>query len=354
MAISTFLRDNKTGKLVFNGARRFVVPEILTVDGFPSTKELDDDNGVIAAKGVFVGAGKVVGGVPATVKQDGPFEAFYLTHRRVMATSGDAAAVGDPDCEGVLVKITDVGARNTLMNDWIHCDLIMGNAAMPFVLPETLMLEELRSVLWEFKSINASTKGIWMYPAMVGRKYLRGRATPVGILDSYISNILRRQQVSIPFFYTFDNLGADGTIALAAGTLNQSFFITLASDAAFDWWKFSLLATTPAQLSFRIRDPETGREFMNSTIFAPMACSIGKIGTDNSWSSLYVPGGTAIANPGFLSGLTPAMAPAIWPEPLFCGRNQKLEVIFDNYDTEINYIYAALSGRKVFAIEGMP
>jgi len=209
------------------------------------------------------------------------------------------------------LAIEDGTSQRPLMNQACHIDTVFGDGQRPYILPETLIVDELRAVMSQFVDISGSANTI--RPALHSARYMQLQYDPR--LIKMRERMEQRQYISLPYFYTFD----DGKIVLTSGS-SDTGMITIANDHHFEIHTIQVAST--GVFSLNIVDVSQ----KESIIDAP--------GSDDYqvYSNLIC--GTA-------------QWPFKFHEPRMIFAGQKLLVYVTDLSGSANTIYLTLGGRAI-------
>jgi hypothetical protein len=222
----------------------------------------------------------------------------------------------------VLLQIQDGPKIRGLMNRACHIDTIFGSytpAAFgnrAYYLPEALFMDEERSVIATVTDISAVANTVRLNmeaQRLLSRQY-----------DHQLANIRarmdKRQYLTLPHFYTFDN--GSSTLAAAIGATNTET-ITISGEFHFELFKLTAVAQQGlGSFSWNIQDAVTGETLVDM----PQG-STGNIGS-----------GLSIGNASF---------PFTFHEPRFFSIRTKLIVTLVNRVAAANQIFLTLGGRDL-------
>jgi hypothetical protein len=278
------LKHKKTGIVYLNELKRHVSPYFLV------PQDLGNAQGQIA-----IGINGV-NNVVFSPDQNGPFEGFYLT-----------ADHGGP----MLVRINDSGSKKDLMNRDINIDTIMTpvpGGQTPFILPETLWLEQRRALIMTFTDISGVAQVV--RPVIHGRKWFLKQAPP-GLGSKFIARRQQQQQITTPYFFTTDN-----PVVLALNAVGTRAAMTVSEEGHFVAHKITCMSNGP--FDFIVRDGRTGQSLSGSVVI------------------------------GNTTGTGIAAFPYILPEPWFVERSTQLIWEFNNRGANNNNIWLTVTGRRIY------
>jgi hypothetical protein len=286
--VDTFVR-NAAGKLIVN-------PRKLDVQSFWLTP--DAPNNPIA-----LGALANSGPISFTVSQDGPFEAFYITHFRGNETP-------------VFVDIYDEGSKLRLVNRQVHIDTIFGRkitgvgpvpaGILPHLFSETLWIHATRSLIMNFVD-GAAGNEIW--PVVHGRRFYN-YANPSEELAVAIEKRSARARLGSPFWMTIDN--ADITMIGGGPGIG---FIRVPTVGHFEWHKLMVLST--GAFRYRVSDARNGRIVTNDWIHVDAGTGAGPL-------------------------------PLVLPEPTLFQPNSQIRVETVDLSGAPNTVYFTMAGRMIY------
>ena len=159
----------------------------------------------------------------------------------------DTLAVQRTGTALVMMRIMDGNTPRAIMNGPVHLDNIFGSGRQPFVLPESLYIDEEQKLLITFTDQSGAQNTI--RPALHASRYLKEIYDPNLIITR--RRLRRRQYLSVPYFYT-TNIAP---VAIGAG-LSVQATIDIGTDHHFDLWKISAVST--GRFSLQITDATTG------------------------------------------------------------------------------------------------
>lgn len=234
-----------------------------------------------------------------TVSGEGPCEISTLAHEKTGA------------CR-VSMQIQDGSTQRSLMNRAVHIDTIFGNGQQPYTLPETLYIDELRSLVINFTDISGSANRCAIN--LGSKRYLSLQ------VDQYMEEIRKRlsskQYTSTPYWYTFDA----GFVDVGIGaTVRQT--ITVGQREHFQIHNLTVVATSLA-FGINVIDVARGESIIN----AP------------NNTNRQVSAGLILGNANF---------PFKLHTPWIIQVGQKIEVIITNNSGAPNRIFLTLGGRGI-------
>jgi hypothetical protein len=150
--------------------------------------------------------------IAMSVAGSGPLEISQLACKRTGA------------CLAQLI-VEDGQTQRVLMNVQQHIDNIFGDGGRPYFLPETLIIDELRSLNAAFLDISGSANAVW--PAAHAARYMQIQDDPRLVMMR--RRMEARQYLSLPYFYGFDN-----TFKTLTGSGTGTEIITIANDHHFE------------------------------------------------------------------------------------------------------------------------
>jgi len=285
MAIPLFVKDKASGTIYLNELKRHVIPHFLV------PQDLGNNTGALAVPALGV-ANCVL-----APDQFGPFEGFYLT----------AMHNGD-----MTVRINDAAFRRDLMNRDVHIDTIMTptpGGQNPFILPETLWLEQRHSLVMTFTDLSNAIQAV--YPVIHGRRFMLKQAKP-GIASRFITRRQLQMRVTTPYFMT-----TDAAVTLANGAVGTRANMTISQEGHFVAHKVMVVSDGP--FNMRVTDGRSGVS-LSGTIWPHMFNSVGT-----------------------------SRFPYIFCEPWFIARNSQLVFEFNNLNAlGANRIFLTMAGRRVY------
>lgn len=162
---------------------------------------------------------------PMTVSGDGPIEIVSFALQR----TGVAR---------VMIQLEDGRTITSMMNRSVHVDTIFGSYGgpllKPYPLPESLYLEENRSLSITFTDVSGAPNTI--RPALLGTKYKHWQRDPS--LERMRKRMDSKQYLIRPFFYTF----TQGPVAVGAGA-TVTVPIEISNDHHFKLFQLSGVST---------------------------------------------------------------------------------------------------------------
>lgn len=244
-----------------------------------------------------------------SISGEGPAAVFGLTAQRTGVAK-------------VLLQIQDGPKIRALMNRACHIDTIFGNYTnsvfgnRAYYLPEALYIDEERAVIATITDLSNAVNTVRLNmeaERLLTRRYEHQLANIRARMD-------KRQYLTLPKFYTFDN--GSSTLAAAIGATNTET-ITISGDAHFELFKFSVVAQQGLDsFSMNIIDAVTGEPLIDAPLGA----------TTNLKASMIV------GNAGF---------PMNFHEPRFFSIRSKLLVTLVNRVALPNEIFLTLGGRDL-------
>lgn len=211
----------------------------------------------------------------------------------------------------VKIRIMDGNTPRSLMNRDVHIDTIFGNGSLPFVMPESLYIDENRAANIIFSNISGAPNTI--RPALSASRYLKEIYDPH--LKITRNRLNRRQYLSCPYFYTFDTPVT--ALGIGAATTAQ---ISIGTDHHFELWKITGVQTGPYDLN--ITDMTTGEPLVDGF----------------QGNTFGISNGLIVGTAGF---------PFILKEPRRFKKGTKLMVNIQNRHGAPNTIFLTLSGRMI-------
>jgi hypothetical protein len=200
------------------------------------------------ANAVAITANQSSAQVSLSVAGAGPLEITGLAAKRTGAAL-------------VSLMVQDGRTQRIIMSGAVHIDTIFGNATLagsngflPYKLPETLFVDELRSLIAQFTDISGSDNTV--YPALHGVRYTKLQNDPR--LIRMRQRMAQREYMSLPFWYTFDSRSNVVLTALASG----SYPITIGNDHHFDLQTITAVST--GAFSLNLVDSATGESIIDA------------------------------------------------------------------------------------------
>ena len=276
-------KSKKTGAVILDAA---------TLDRIPYYLLTNPPN-----NSVTVSANQQAGPIILAVSKDGPCEVESLIAQRTgIASVGHVIQDGNP--QGL-----------PLMNNPCHIDTIFGSGQQPLALPEALFLPEGHALSAFISDLSAASNVV-----RLGADTSRLRKPvldPSGALARLA--VMRRQYISIPYFYTFDT----GSIELTASTAGSGN-MSIAADHNFEI--HAIAAVSTGTFSISIVNQSTG----DSLITAP------------SGQNYEVPNALICGSNTF---------PFKLHEPWMIGAGQKIVVSMTDTSAATNTVYLTLIGK---------
>ena len=193
---------------------------------------------------VSVTALRQAGPIIMSVSKDGPMAISKLSCQR----SGTAKVE--------LILQDGSGPGIPLMNSPCHIDAILGSGQKPYILPQPLFLDENHVLNAFFSDLSGETNTIRINAG--GARFLKDLQDPDGKLAR--ERMLRRQYVSMPYFYTTYN----GPVVLAAPAASAGNGIfEIAANAWFEIHQISYVATSPL-FNIDLYNQATGESLINA------------------------------------------------------------------------------------------
>lgn len=248
MSLPIIVKDEKSGKVYVNPAKRFVKPYWHTTD--PETVPLVAN----------LGSGQI----PMVVDESlGHFEIFYL----------QSVSTGP-----YLISIFDEGRKQFWQNRPVHIDTIAGVAQRPLILPETYFLNVsggTRQLTYQFQDISGAANNVRFIAH--GRRFMYKEA-PQQIWKKFEDFYTTRERANLFFMTTEQNI-----TTLVPGVANaQTFEFRVTSDAFFEALKFTYATFPPnIPLDIRLWEYGSGRPFLPAN---------QRINVDNMFGSAQFPG----------------------------------------------------------------
>lgn len=156
-----------------------------------------------------------------TISGEGPAQIVSFAHQKT-------------DVMRVFLQIQDGQVQRGLMNGAIHIDAIMGTGRQPYMLPEALYIDELRSLLVSFTDISTNANAVRI--EALCSKFLEQQVDPT--LARIRRRMEARQYISTPYWYTLDQ----GPVTVGAGA-TVTLPITVGQDHHFQLFQMSAVST---------------------------------------------------------------------------------------------------------------
>lgn len=149
-----------------------------------------------------------------------------------------------------LLQLTEVGIEaSAFMNNPVHMNIALGNAGLPYVLPETMFFLAGRFVQCEITNLS-STLANSVRLAMCGRKFNSEMTVEVRERrEAFLGSRPTR-----PFWLTLDTTRA----TLSQGAVNQEFFMTMPSGSHFV--AESIMSESNFPFEFALFDAQSGKQ----------------------------------------------------------------------------------------------
>jgi len=234
-----------------------------------------------------------------TVSGEGPCEIANLAHEKL------------GECR-VSMQIQDGETQRGLMNRACHIDTIFGSGQQPYWLPESLYIDELRSLIINFTDLSGVANQVAVN--MGAARYLALQVDPY--MEGIRKRLEERQYMATPYFYTFDPGVA---VIPAGGTLTST--ITVGQRDHFQLHTLTVVATSMA-FDIQIIDVARGE----SLIDAP------------NNTTRQVAAGVILGSANF---------PYKFHTPRLINIGQKLDVIMTDRSGAQNTVYLTLGGRGI-------
>jgi len=187
-----------------------------------------------------------------TISGEGPCEIASLSAER------DSACL-------VFLQIQNGETQSGLMNRAVHIDTIFGNGQRQYWLPETLYLDELRTMIASFTDLQGGANRAALN--MGGCRYLQLQVDPY--MEEIRSRLENRQYMTTPYWYTLDN----GDVTIPAGTTVQET-ITVGQRCHFQLCNMTAVATSMA-FDINIVDISRGESIIDAPGNSNRAISAG-------------------------------------------------------------------------------
>ena len=305
--VPTFLRDKDTGQIYMNPAKDWVQPFELSVS---------KPNQIIQ-----IPAGGRAGPFPLTAQYDGPIEAFYVK-------ANVYAPAEDPTQPGALLQTYDVdfllehpGKRIQFSNRIVPLLGLSGNAAQPYVLPETIFIPPVQSLnltLYNNDLVNA----VFVEFVLGGIKFYPNMA-PAGAIKEEVWKYVDRRERTYAYFQTTDEP------VVLTGLQKNIFFMTIPDNSDFECFKLSQQSTG----AFRclIRDGQNDRALTGADIHRDLLFG----------GHAEMPDGAG----GFLG--SGGIWPARWASSWLIRRSTKVQLDLTDLTGSDNTIKPVFAGRKI-------
>lgn len=280
--VPVLIRDPRTGKMVVNPLKKYVVPYTLVTE--PAV--------------ITLAANEVANIIPMTLDGQAAFEVFYGTF-----VSQQSAAF--------TVKIFDPDNRPVLSNRELHVATIAsgagvstslegalgtaGSAGRAFRWPETLWVntkEGGKALMVEFRNLSSVQNTIRFALHGLRWNYLQA---PTRVADR-MKEIYHNRFRTMPYFYTTDQF------ATLAGSASGEFEIRMGDEAWSEWKKAMAIST--GRFNIRIREKVSGRRLMPEQIRDDLVFGNGELPFLCWESSLFEPGMKLVMEATDLSGST--------------------------------------------------
>ena len=198
-----------------------------------------------------------------TVSGEGPCEVANFAHEQTGAAL-------------VNMQIQDGETVRGLMNGGIHIDTIFGSGQQPYWLPETLYLDELRSLIMTFTDISGAGNAV--RPNFSAGRYLSLQIDPY--MEKIRKRLEQRQYMAVPYFYTWDQGLVNGGVTVGALATAQ-FTITVGQSEHFQIHTLTGVQTS-INYDINIVDTSRGESIIDAPNNTSRAVSAGLVvGTAN-------------------------------------------------------------------------
>lgn len=305
--IPAMIRDPRTGLVVTNPLKKFVLPYTLLIE----------------PESISIPAGSWSDPVIMPIDGKGHFEivdAFYQSQRS----------------EGFLVKLFDPDNRPLLMNREVHVSTIasgggtgtnyevfgaVGSAGRPFRWPETLFLNvegSGRAIFARFFNLSSQANVIRF--ALHGLRWYHAQAPDK--IASRMQEIYRTRMRSMPFFYTTEQI-----VQLPNDGLPVNREIRFTDEAWTEVIKLSVFKSAAAEFfDVRITEKATSKRYMEVPVRDDMAFGDGEFPFLMWESSLFEPNYKLNLEMTYSGATTPL---TVWPT-LACRK-----IMFDPKDAKL-------------------
>jgi hypothetical protein len=189
---------------------------------------------------VVVGANQSSPPQVCTLSGEGPAQIVSFAHQK----TGVAR---------VFMQTQDGTTQRGLMNRAVHIDTIMGTGQQPYMLPEALYVDELRSLVVAYTDLSGFANTIRF--AGLATRYLHRQYDPT--MERIRQRLAERQFLSMPYWYTLDQ----GSISVAGGATVQQV-ITIGQDHHFQIMQITGTSTRPYDIN--IVDPNLGESLFSA------------------------------------------------------------------------------------------
>lgn len=305
--VPTFLRDKQSGKIYMNPAKDWVQPFELTVS---KPNQL-----------IHMNAGENRGPFPLTAQYDGPIELFYVKCN-VYAEDDQ-----DPTIPGALLQNYDIdfllehpGKRIQFSNRKVPLIALSGNAAQPYVLPETIFLPPVQSLNFTLVNNDLNTP-VFVEFVLGGIKFYPNQA-PAGEIKDEVWKYVDRRERTYCYFQTTDE-----PVVLTANQENI-FFMTIPDNSDFECFKLTQQSTDVFRCL--VRDGQNDRALTGDRVHrdllfgghAQMPLGAGFLGSGGIW-------------------------PARWASSWLIRRSTKVQLDLLNLTAADNTVKVIFAGRKI-------
>lgn len=297
--VQTFKRDPQ-GRIFVNDEKDFIKPIELPTDA---------PNRIVT-----IAANTRVGPFPLTAKHDGPIEIFYI---KVVVYNASDVAQADYNID---IQFEHPGKRKILQNRDIPLIAVAGDAGRPYVLPESIYLPEIQSLLVTYNNLDSAQRKVEL--VLGGIKYYKN-SVPKELRRQLMDYVERRERTYTYFMTT------DDEVSLDASEGDQSEIMTVPDDTDLEILKMTCEATGAFRAS--LKDVENDRQITSGA---------------QIHSSLLFGGHIATAMGGGVGG-SGGCFPARWATSLLVRRSTQLELLFDDLSGQANTVKPVFAGRKI-------
>jgi hypothetical protein len=239
-----------------------------------------------------------------------------------MAVSGEGPAevmsfaTDQTGAASIMMTVQDgQAARQPLMNTSIHMGTIFGTGALPYRLPESLLVDENRFITCSIQNLTAAPNAVRLCCGAI--RTLSIVQDPK--MERLKVRLRRKQFLSLPYWYTFDQRG----YAELAGAATGNFQISIEDTAHFELHTLTALASVSLDdIDILIVDANRQEPLLDA------------FGNDSYW----VPAPLITGVPGY---------PFKLHEPRFLECGTKLIVQVRNRNVATNRLYLTLGGRRL-------
>ncbi len=238
-----------------------------------------------------------------------------LTSMRVSAAGPaivNALSVKRTGTALISLNILDGQTPQTLMNQPIHIDAIVGDNTLPYRLAEPIFTNEQRAIMVAFTDLSGSANAFRF--VMHAARHTSVQYDPK--LEEIQQRLKERQFISMPFWYTTDQ----GAVTLSASG-SSTVGISIAQDHHFLLYKMSVVATSRL-FNMQLIDTTKGKSLVDGP---------GQAGSEVS-ANLWLGDNTY---------------PFVWPEPILFEAGTKIQVYLTDRSASQNVIYLALHGSII-------